>query len=300
MPDMPTAEKIKPGLFDLSDWGGVFIEGPDAADYLNRMSTADIKKLGVNGVSHAAFLTGRGLVVALGMLERATSERFFFWHSHGQTEKLLAHLEMFHFAEKITFSDMSSSTALLGFWRQEPFPGVCEMKVSSGEWNDVSMSAWREDARHQFIWGKMDRLVYEEIRSQVPWLPLSDYEYLRLEAGIPEVGKEAGESDIILETGFDRSVARNKGCYPGQEVVERIFTYGSVNRKLLRVSWEGELPPLPAEFEVDGKTAGRWVSVAVEPGQKDRGVGLAYVQKNFWEYAKGVKVGGATLHWKNL
>jgi len=291
---MSAAEVIKPGRFDLSSWGAVSIQGPDAADYLNRMSTVALKNFGVGQVAHGAFLTGRGLVVGLGMLERVATDAFHFWCSAGQAEKVAAHLEQFHFAEKLTVQDISAEYRLVGFWREEPFAGIAEMRTSVGKWNDVSMTAWREDVRPSFIWGKIKR------SEKLPdvWLPQSDYDFLRIAAGIPQVGAEVSDHEIVLETSFDRAVARNKGCYPGQEVVERIFTYGSVNRKLVRVEWSGTVPALPAEVKVDGKPAGKWVSAAATPGKTEAGVGLSYIQKAFWGYEGKADAGSATLHWK--
>lgn len=291
---MSAAENINPGRFDLSDWGGVCIQGPDAADYLNRMSTVALKNLAAGNVAHGAFLTGRGLVVGLGMLERAASDTFYFWCSPGQAEKVATHLEQFHFAEKLEVRDVSAEFRLVGFWREEPWPGIPSLQATPGQWRNVSMTAWREDVRPSLIWGKIKRS--ETLPAE--WLPPSAYEYLRIAAGIPQVGVEITEHEIVLEAGFDRAVARNKGCYPGQEVVERIFTYGSVNRKLMRLAWEGAVPALPTDIRIDGKIAGRWVSAARHPGKGDSGVGLGFIQKAFWDYGENADAGSATLHWK--
>ena len=127
------------------------------------------------------------------------------------------------------------------------------------------------------------------ISPQVALLGQHLFEYYRIHAGIPQVGIEASEKEIILETGFDRAVARNKGCYPGQEVVERIFTYGSVNRKLMCVSIDcaggsmaDPIASLPLPLLVDDKPVGNLVSVESCPDDAHRAIGLAYVHRNYW------------------
>src|SRR4051812_6440979 len=55
------------GFFDLSDWGAVEVRGEDARDFLNRMTSLDFTKVEAGIVYHGALLTGRGLVLNLGM-----------------------------------------------------------------------------------------------------------------------------------------------------------------------------------------------------------------------------------------
>ena len=55
---------------------------------------------------------------------------------------------------------------------------------------------------------------------------------LRVEAGIPWYGLDMDEDRIVLEVGLDRAISFNKGCYLGQEVVERASARGRVNRLL--------------------------------------------------------------------
>jgi folate-binding protein YgfZ len=50
---------------------------------------------------------------------------------------------------------------------------------------------------------------------------------VRLEAGIPEYGLEIDGQHILLEADLDDTFSREKGCYPGQEVIERISAYGN-------------------------------------------------------------------------
>jgi len=289
-----SVDAVKPGRFDLSDWGAVSIQGPDAADYLQRMSTVAVKQLSAGSVAHGAFLTGKGQVVGLGMLERVTASDFTFWCSPGQSQRVAAHLEQFHFAENLNVIDASGEAALIGFWREEPFAVPGSMQVLSSQWNGALVWAWREDIRPALIWGKIKRTDFPQIG---PWLPREAWDYLRIASGIPQVGVEVSD-EIILETGFDVAVARNKGCYPGQEVVERIFTYGSVNRRLTKVEWTGTLPSLPVEVAVEGKVVGKWVSAAVPPGESGHGVGLAYLHKQVWDYGGNAQAAGATLNWK--
>jgi folate-binding protein YgfZ len=73
-------------------------------------------------------------------------------------------------------------------------------------------------------------------------------ETARIEAGIPRFGSDMDETNIPLECGVEsRAVSYNKGCYIGQEVINRIHTVGHVNKELRGLRFEGDLKHLPAK-----------------------------------------------------
>lgn len=276
------------GIFDLSDWGVVSITGPDASDYLNRMSTVAIKKMDASRVEHGAFLTGRGLVVGLGYLQK-TSDGYHFIVSPGQAAKVAEHLEQFHFAENLTVADVSSRWAIFAVLHGDFPESTVPLRVHS----ESGYEYWLDDSRSGLFWVKMKREGSEEFLRKFPRLERAKFERMRIEAAVPQVGAEVSDHDIILEANFDRAVARNKGCYPGQEVVERIFTYGSVNRKLMPVTFSfDQVPLLPIDLTAEGKPAGRLMSIA--PGDGER-VGLAYIQKAFWDRREPFMAAGGTV-----
>ena len=74
------------------------------------------------------------------------------------------------------------------------------------------------------------------------------------------------------------AVSFNKGCYLGQEIVERIRAQGRVNRKLMRVVLEGgEVPAASTKTTVDGAEA-EVTSAVVSPASGEV-VALAYVRQ---------------------
>lgn len=275
------------GYFDLSDWGTVAITGKDSADYLQRMSTVNLKSLDPGNVAHGTFLTGKGGLVALGMLERLAPDQFHFHVSPGQAARTAEHLEKFHFAEVLEVKDVSSQWALLGGWGLER--PAAAMRVVDGQWRGLTCRIWGDDCRPALTWVKIGREQLNSARESLAGQGVSElgrplFHYFRVAYAVPELGVEVGLDEIVLETGFDRAVARNKGCYPGQEVVERIFTYGSVNRKLLPVKFVSQVPPeLPQALLDAGKNVGELVSAAAVPDEPGRFVGLAYVHRSQWE-----------------
>ena len=74
------------------------------------------------------------------------------------------------------------------------------------------------------------------------WVGAEAQNILRIEAGIPRYGVDFNEDNLLLEVGIDYAVSFNKGCYLGQEVVERIRSRGHVNKKLCGLLIDGQAP----------------------------------------------------------
>jgi folate-binding protein YgfZ len=92
-------------------------------------------------------------------------------------------------------------------------------------------------------------------------------EVLRVEAGIPRYGADTSEEIIPLEAGLFFGISRDKGCYTGQEIVERISSRGHTNRRLLPLKIApGPTPSKGDTLHFEGKEVGRITSVVFSPG----------------------------------
>lgn len=281
------------GFFDFSDWGVVEISGPDARDYLNRMTTLNFKTLPAGRASHGAFLTGKAHVVALGWFVTEATH-FEFWVTPPQVTSAVEHIEKFHFAEDFKTTDLSADWALLGVYGVESLPKLGlkteGLEIAKASVGPVAVQFWADEQISGLTWLRLKRsdapALFKTFQQKgLPLLGGHYFEYLRLKAAVPRVGQEIKGSEILLETGFEAAVARNKGCYPGQEVIERIFTYGQVNKKLLPVTLElaGESPKTPFALLEDGKNVGEVVNWEKDPLKDGQGVGLAYIHRSQWE-----------------
>ena len=82
------------------------------------------------------------------------------------------------------------------------------------------------------------------------WVGEEAQNILRIEAGIPRYGADFTEDNLLLEVGLDDAVSFSKGCYLGQEVVERIRSRGHVNKKLAGLTLEGQESASPRDVIV--------------------------------------------------
>ena len=102
---------------------------------------------------------------------------------------------------------------------------------------------------------------------------------LRVEAGVPWAGIDMDETVLMMETGRESALSFTKGCYLGQEVVERIAARGHVNRHLMGLMIDGEVVPAPrARLMADDRAVG-YVTSAVRSQWLERPIALAMVQR---------------------
>lgn len=99
----------------------------------------------------------------------------------------------------------------------------------------------------------------------------STWEQARIEAGIPEHGRDFGADTLPQEAGLRRAISFEKGCYIGQEPVVMLEHRGQPPRRLVRVR-TSDPGALPAEIVSEGSSAGRLTSWA-------NGLGLALVKR---------------------
>jgi folate-binding protein YgfZ len=108
------------------------------------------------------------------------------------------------------------------------------------------------------------------------------FEIARLEAGLPRFGADMDETLLPLECGLEnRAVSYNKGCYIGQEVLNRIHSFGHVAKELRGLRLADDLPALPQKGDKlfhAGKEVG-FVTSAVNSPMLKASIALGYVRK---------------------
>ena len=83
--------------------------------------------------------------------------------------------------------------------------------------------------------------IIEFLKNSGTQLESNQFENIRISLGFPKFGMELTEEFNPLEAGLIDHISFNKGCYIGQEVVARLNTYDKVQRKLVKLSWDGLL-----------------------------------------------------------
>jgi folate-binding protein YgfZ len=242
-----------------------------------------------------------------------------------QYEKLMAHLNHFIIMDDVELvplgdqpvGEPGSETAvsLTGPLADEVLERVGlpvlahPMKGSCVEWNGLDLRILRGYgvlAPHYEFWipsaglGKLWSCLRTAGATPVG---CASVEKLRIAEGIPAYGIDMAERDLPQETSQMRALHFNKGCYLGQEIVERIRSRGSVHRHLRPLELTGPVPESGTELmQQDGTTAGNITSAAELPlakGKRVFALGMvraeAEQRNQSFTYTAGTATGSASI-----
>ena len=107
-------------------------------------------------------------------------------------------------------------------------------------------------------------------------------EALRMEAGLPKVGPDLNEEIVPPEANLEgKAFSLNKGCYPGQEVVARMDTYGNVRRKLVGLVLQDSVVPSHRAKLYSGDREVGWISSAIHSPQFNKTIAFGFPLRDF-------------------
>ena len=250
----------------------VQVAGPEAEVYLQGQLSQDVTAIAPATSAWSFLLQPQGKVDALVRVVRHAPDRFTLDVDGGFGEAVLARLLRFKLRTKADI---------------EPLDWRC-LAVRGPRARDVASDGLATD------WPGLpgvDRLGPDPaVPTGVRVCARDAYEVVRIEAGVPAMGRELTERTIPAEAGQDliaRAVSFTKGCFTGQELVARIDSRGGRVPRLLRgvVIEPGALPPAGATVEVDGAVVGALTSVA--PSPLGGAVALGYVKRDVAPPADG-------------
>jgi len=220
----------------------------------------------------------------------------------GQYEKLLAHLNHFIIMDDVELVPLGEESpcgagaetaiGVTGPQTAEVLERLGlpvfahQMKSSRMGWNGLDLTverAYGVIAPHYVFWvpcaglPKLWSCIRTAGATPVGRVAL---EAFRIAEGIPAYGQDIVERDLPQETAQLRALNFNKGCYLGQEIVERIRSRGNVHRHLRHLELDGPVPEPGTELKLaDGSQAGYITGAAELPLEKGRRTfGLAMVQ----------------------
>jgi len=117
--------------------------------------------------------------------------------------------------------------------------------------------------------GELDRLLAHGVSP----LGFDAWERLRIENGFPRWGADMGPDVLPMEAGLEPLAIRyDKGCYIGQEVIQRVKTYSEPPKTLVQLAFDGDAPAVGAKILAGAEEVGHITSVAP-------GLALGYVRK---------------------
>lgn len=291
--------------------------GPDRVRYLNAILTNNIKDLTANQGNVSLLLNPQGHILA--ELETFALPQSLFCVSYVMIrERLIESLDKYIIMDDVTLTDETSRYGTLGL--EGPLAASVAQKLTSidiavmpeltrVETAAASIPCWLTKRSPGGIAG-CDFLVLQENLADL-WRALLDpvrgsgggpmgfaaLNAQRLAQGISWFGYDFGEKQIPHEAGLEAThISYTKGCYTGQEIVERVRSRGQVNRRRVDLLFDNaEVPSAGEPLTIDGKEVG-FVTRAASPSFFRHAIGMGYLRKDHntlgrrVEWAKGAAV----------
>jgi folate-binding protein YgfZ len=301
------------GGLDLCDRALLRFTGSDRTSYLQGMLSNDVKKLAPGEGIHAAILDVQGKLQADTRL-LCLAEAFLLELWEPLRDKIVEHLNRYLVADDVEIADLTGAYTVISLQGpksnlllREIFPNADlpiadlshrSLRLGDSQIEAVSSSRTGEKGYDLLVpltaLGRVVAAIQERGRDySLGWVGTETQEILRVEAGIPRYGVDMDENNLLLEIGLERAVSFQKGCYLGQEVVERIRSRGHVNKKLSGLLLQGEAPARRGSpVRADGKEIGKVTSSVFSPAQK-RPVALGYLQRDYWKPGTPVTIESA-------
>jgi folate-binding protein YgfZ len=298
------------GLIDRCHRGLLQVTGADRFSFLQGMLSNDLREIKPGEGQYATVLAQQGKV--LGDVRVLQSENSFYLDLWEITkDKIVAHLNRYLVADEVEIIDRSAGYGIISIQGPQSRE-LLQKLVTQGEppgaparHTIVDVDGVKICVVHDSHTGEIgfDLIIPVQSLQNVAqratdsgrqlgaaWVGEEAQNTLRMEAGIPLYGTDITEDNLLLETGLEHAVSFKKGCYLGQEVVERIRSRGHVNKKLCGLLLDGQDPVRAGDLIVAaGKNIGIVTSSVHSPALA-RPIALGYLHRDFWAPGTHVSV----------
>lgn len=305
------------GILDMSSRGRICLLGADRHRFLNGQVTNDVARLAEGDGCYTLITNRKGIIQGDAAIYRLPEEILLDLEP-GTAEPVAARFLKFIVADDVEVVDASSHFGMLSI--QGPLSHtllkalVVDIALELQKNHDIVRKTIpgigecyfakhpRTGSDGYDVFVPREFLEKLQMRFLDQALPLggglcgwSSLETLRIEAGIPRHPIDTSPAILAPELGREeQSISYSKGCYIGQEVINRIRSVGRINRRLVGIALDsggGNLSGATgALLNAEEKSVGFLTSEAYSDAV-ERTIGLAFVQRRFWEP-------GTTLHLK--
>ena len=285
--------------------------GPDRVRYLNAILTNNIKDLPAGQGNVSLLLNPQGHILAE-IETYAFADKLFCVSYAMIRERLIAWLDKYIIMDDVTLTDETEGYGTLAL--EGPAAAAVVREVSG-----VDIAPFADLSSHDGAVSSVRCQIVKRSPGGVPgaefvvareklaelWQTLLEttrkrgggplgytaLSAIRITQGVPWFGYDFGEKQIPHEAGLqDSHISYTKGCYTGQEIVERVRSRGQVNRQRVRLDFSGDaVPEAGTILTVDGKEVG-YVTRAAKIWDSPRIIGMGYLRRE-------ASASGSTLQW---
>ena len=300
------------GVYDLGSRGRISLTGADRVRWLNGMVTNNIRDLAPGRGVYAFLLNPHGRILG-DMVVYSLGEMLIVETDRSQVEKVVATFDHYIIMDDVEVTDISEKQTTLGLVGPKSRAILNAAGIEVPELQPLQVITPQCNCDCSCVECTVVRGENVEHESYEIWLAPQDVhktwqallaagatpvgsealEMMRIVDGIPVYGIDIRERDLPQETEQVRALNFNKGCYVGQEIVERIRSRGAVHRKFTGFVAENTAAiQAGAKIVCDEKEVGEITSVAVlSRPSGDRTLALGYIRREVGIPGREVMIG---------
>jgi aminomethyltransferase len=288
---------------DLSARGKIRVTGEDRARLLHAMTTNSVNDLPEGAGIYLFFLNDKGRILGDAYLYNFGPDMLLDTEPE-TAERIREHLDRYIIADDVTLEDESAQWAALGL----EGPKSVELATDAGfavpqgryavvKWGSgfiARVASTGTNGLRIFVpAAEKDRIIQQLQAAGIPNASAEEARIVRIENGVPRYGEEITERYLVQETQALHAVHFNKGCYLGQEIVERVRSRGQVHRLLAPIRITGETaPPAGTKLKSDGADVGEISSAVYSPALNEIAA-LAYIRSEALEKKPPMHLAGS-------
>jgi folate-binding protein YgfZ len=282
------------GVFALAWRGRINVSGQDRVRWLHNMVTNNVRDLQENRGNYNFVLNAQGRILG-DMYIYCRGESFALETDTNQVQTLINAMRRFIIMDKVDMVEVGADSVSIGVCGPKAESvlsnaginanGMQPLQVRDIGADDVAATLirgpeqkpgwfelWLDPNKAQELWNLLVKAGAKPVGAEA-------LEMWRVLQGIPNYGQDIRDRDLPQETEQPQALNFTKGCYIGQEIVERIRSRGQVHRKFTGFIF-GDRVPRPGKYESEGRASAEITSIARIPtSQGRRNVGLGYVRR---------------------
>jgi folate-binding protein YgfZ len=297
-----TALRENAAWLDLSGRGKIRASGEDRARLLHAMTTNQVEGLKPGEGCYAFFLNAQGRILA--DVNLLCFEDHFLLDTEPETRtKIYEHLDRYIIADDVTLEDQTDQVATVSIEGPKAAAALAELGApepmapyATASWKFGTIARLDTTGRGGFFLlipiEDKDALTAQLTRAGVAGATAEDARTVRIESGRPRYGEEITERYLVQETGQLQAVNFGKGCYLGQEIVERVRSRAQIHRVLRRLEIDTTEPPAAGTKLKSGDGDAAEIASAVFSPALGVTVALAYVRTQFADPGTRIALGG--------
>ena len=290
---------------DLSGRGKIRMTGDDRARLLHAMTTNHIEGLKPGTGCYAYFLSAQGRILADAHV-LCLPDALLLDTEPETREKVVQHLDKFIIADDVTLEDETETTATIAL----EGPGASQIlrglgavgpneENASVEWGQCLIARIAFTGGPGFFVflpsGERADLIGELERAGAVAGSPEAFDVVRIENGQPRYGRDLSERFLAQEANQPQAVNFSKGCYLGQEIVERVRSRGQVHRLLMPLQIETVEIPAAGTKILDGTSSVAEITSAAYSPALEKVVALAYVRADKAKPGTELRLGDAAV-----